>query len=185
MKHFTGLIQGIAKILDKLAGICFFGVMLLIISNILLREIFNRPILGTYEIVGFLTAMGIGLALAHCALQDGHIAVGILMEKLSEKTQSLVAALIQGVSLIFWSGAVWYLIRFGQDMKVKGLVSPSAEIPVYPVIYLVAAGLLGLCLVLFLKLLVSCRKLFRLFPSFKPSLNKQPFSINKTRRVAK
>jgi TRAP-type C4-dicarboxylate transport system permease small subunit len=128
--------QGIAKILDKLAGVCFFGVMLLIIGNIFLRGILGRPILGTYEIVGFLTAWGIGLALAHCALQDGHIAVGIFMERLSQKIQSFVAVLVNAASFVFWSAAAWYLFQFGQAMKVKGLVSPSAEIPVYPVIYL-------------------------------------------------
>lgn len=186
MKKFTDLIQIIARTLDKLAGICFFSVMVLVIGNILLRAIFSRPILGTYEIVGFLTALGIGLALAHCALQDGHIDVSIFMEKLSRKVQSVIAVLVQGGALIFWSGAVWFLFQFGRDMRVKGLVSPSAEIPVYPLIYLVAVGLTGLCLVLLLKFIVSCREISGLLPSFKHFLaNKSSLNINSVKRAVK
>jgi hypothetical protein len=44
-------------------------------------------------------------------------------------------------------------------MKLKGLVSSSAEIPVYPFIYLVAFGLSGLCLVQLFKTLFCCREL--------------------------
>lgn len=134
--------------------------MLLIVANIILRTVFNQPILGTYEVVGFLTAMGVALALAHCAFQEGHIAVSFIMERFPRKTQSMTAVLVNAVSLVFWTAAVWSLGKFGYAMKIRGLVSPSAEIPVYPFIYLVALGLLGLCLVLLFKFLVSLREVF-------------------------
>jgi TRAP-type C4-dicarboxylate transport system permease small subunit len=158
LKQLAGIIKGASSSLDKLAGICLFSVMLLIVANIILRTVFNHPILGTYELVGFLTAMGMALALAHCAFQDGHIAVGFILEQFPQKIQSIAAVLVNAASLLLWAGAVWSLGKFGYAMKIKGLVSPSAEIPVYPFIYLVAFGLLGLCLVLLFKLLVSFRE---------------------------
>lgn len=158
MNQLSSLVKGLSSILDKLAGLCFFSVMLLIVANILLRTVFNQPILGTYELVGFLTAIGVALALANCAFQDGHIAVSFIMEHFSKKIQSLAAVFVNIVSLIMWTAAVWALEKFGSTMKVKGLVSPSAEIPVYPFIYLVALGLLGLCLVLVFRSLVYLRE---------------------------
>ena len=158
MEQLSGLVKRVSSILDKLAGLCIFSVLILIIANIILRTVFNRPILGTYELAGFLTAMGMALALAHCAFQDGHIAVGIIMERFSRKIQSLTAVFVNVASLILWSAGVWSLVKFAQAMKKRGLVSPSAEIPVYPIIYLVAIGLLGLCLVLLFKSLVSLRE---------------------------
>ncbi|MDO0825018.1 TRAP transporter small permease [Desulfosporosinus nitroreducens] len=158
MKQLSHLVKKVSSILDRLAGLCFFSVMLLIVANIVLRTVFNQPILGTYELVGFLTAMGVALALAHCAFQDGHIAVSFIMERLPRKTQSIAAVLVNTASSILWAAAAWSLGKFGQTMKMKGLVSPSAEIPVYPFIYLVAFGLAGLCLVLLFKSLVSFRE---------------------------
>ncbi len=158
MKQLNDVVKRVSSSMDKLAGLCIFAVMLLIVANIILRTVFNQPILGTYELVGFLTAMGVALALAHCAFQEGHIAVGIIMERFPQKIRALMAVLVNFTSLILWAAAVWSLGKFGHAMKMKGLVSPSAEIPVYPFIYLVAFGLMGLCLVLVLKLLVSCRE---------------------------
>lgn len=161
MKQLSDLVKGASSILDKLAAICMFAVMLLIVANIILRTVLSRPILGTYELVGFLTALGVALALAHCAFQDGHIAVGYVMDHLPYKIQSIVDVIVHVVSLIFFAAVVWSLGNFGQAMKVKGLVSPSAEIPVYPFIYLIALGLLGLCLVLLFKFLVSVKEVFK------------------------
>jgi len=169
LKQLYSFVKGVSSILDKLAQICLFSVMLLIVSNIILRVVFNHPILGTYEMVGYLTALGIGFALAYCAFQNGHIAVSFIMEKFPQKFQSSVDILVNAVSLIFWAGAVFYLGNFGQAMKMKGLVSPSAEIPVYPFIFLIALGILGLSMVLLFKLLISCREVFGTIPAGKRS----------------
>lgn len=158
MKQLASIVKRVSSSLDKLAGLCIFAVMLLIVANIILRTVFHHPILGTYELVGFLTAMGVALALAHCAFQDAHIAVGFIMERFPRKIRAVTAVLVNATSFILWAATVWSLGKFGQAMKIKGLVSPSAEIPVYPFIYLVAFGLLGLCLVLLFKFFVSLRE---------------------------
>ena len=161
MKQLSELIKGASSILDKLAAICIFSVMLLIVANIILRTVLSRPILGTYELVGFLTALGVALALAHCAFKDGHIAVSYIIDQFPYKVQSIITVFVHVVSLIFFAAVVWSLGNFGQAMKIKGLVSPSAEIPVYPFIYLIALGLLGLCLVLLFNCLVSIKEVLK------------------------
>lgn len=159
MKHFSGFVKGVSQAFDKIAGLCIFSVMLLVVGNIIMRTVFKQPILGTYELVGFLTATGVALALAYCAFQNGHIAVSFILERFPAKFQTSVEIIVNAASLLFWAGAVWSLTRYAGAMKLKGLVSPSAEIPVYPFIYLVAFGLAGLCLVQLFKTLVYCREL--------------------------
>ncbi|AFQ43553.1 TRAP transporter small permease [Desulfosporosinus meridiei] len=156
---FTDLVKGVSSILDKFAPLCIFFVMLLIVANIFLRTVLNHPILGTYELVGFLTAVGVALALAHCAFKDGQIAVSLIMERFSNKCQAMVSFFVNLASLGLWAAVVWSLGELAQTMKIKGLVSPSAEIPVYPFIYLIAIGLLGLCLVLLNKSVISFRQI--------------------------
>ena len=160
MKQLADIVKKVSSSLDTLAALCFFSVMLLIVVNIILRTVFSQPILGTYELVGFLTALGVSLALAHCAVQEGHIAVSLFMERFPPRIQSLTAIFVNAASLMLWTATAWSLGKFGYAMKLKGLVSPSAEIPVYPFIYLVAFGLLGLCLVLLFKFLVAIREVF-------------------------
>ncbi|MGI6449677.1 MAG: TRAP transporter small permease [Desulfitobacteriia bacterium] len=155
MKANWQWLRKICGSLDSLAGLCLISVMLLIVTNIVLRTVFNSPIIGANELTGFLTAIAVAFALAQCAWQNGHIAVTFLMERIPSKAQALLAVLVNALSLGFWMAASWYLVRFAQAMKLKGLVSPSAEIPVYPFIYLVAAGVGGLCLVLMVQLLNS------------------------------
>ncbi|UWG96868.1 TRAP transporter small permease [Dehalobacter sp. DCM] len=155
MKKLTGLVTNASAFLDKIAGLCIMFVMLLIVGNIIMRVVFNHPILGTYELVGFFTALGICFALGYCALQDSHIAVDYFVRRFPQRVQSTINMVINGVSIVFWAAVAWYLGKFAYAMKIKGLVSPSVEIPVYPFIYLVAAGMVGLCIVLLYKFLVS------------------------------
>lgn len=162
MHQFSRFIIRFSGILDRMAGLCLFAAMLLVIVNIILRVTVSRPILGTYEIVGFLTALGIALALAQCAVKNGHIAVGFIVDRFPKRIQTIVDSVIYAVSFVFMTAAVWYLGNYAHSMKMNGLVSPSAEIPIYPFIYLVALGMLGLCMVLLYKLLESLRNALNL-----------------------
>ncbi len=159
MERLTKALKKFCMVLDRLAGLCFAGVMLLIIANIITRTAFNHPIMGTYEMVGFLTALGIGFALAHCFLQDGHIAVSFVVDRLSLNTQSIVAIFVNLLASVFMFAVGWYLMAYGLSMKLNGSVSLTAEIPIYPFIFMVAVGVFALSLAVFYKVIVSCQAL--------------------------
>lgn len=160
MKRFTGLVTSFSRTLDQLAGFCMVAVMMVVVGNVLLRAIFKSPILGAYEYVGYLTALMISLALAYCAVQNAHIAVGIVVDRLSRRSQGFVDLAVHTLGLVFWLAAAWHLVQHGRGLAASGVVSATAQIPFYPFVYLVAAGLLALSLVLLVKLveaLVSVR----------------------------
>jgi len=87
METFKAIVHTASRAIDGVAGLALGGVAVLVTANILLRALLNRPIVGTYELVGYLTAAVIGLSLAHCALQNSHIAVDFLVEHLTEGRQ--------------------------------------------------------------------------------------------------
>ena len=152
MKQLTTIIGKITSSLDLLAAVCFFAVMVLIIANILLRTIFSQPILGSYELVGYLTAVGVSFALAHCARMGGHIAVDFVVTRLPATMQKVVSVLVTTVSVCLWGVVIWSMFTYAGSTRATGLVSATAEIPVYPIIGLVTVGLLGFVLVLLLQL---------------------------------
>lgn len=157
-KLFTDTVTGLSRILDKIAGLCMGAIMLLIISNILLRALFNHPILGTYEYAGFLTAAAIGLALAYCAIQNGHIAVSFVVDRFPPGIQAAVDIFSHMAALCFWGLAAWHTLKYGTNMASTGLVSPTTQTPVYPFVYIVSFGIFILCLVELVRLIESIKK---------------------------
>jgi TRAP-type C4-dicarboxylate transport system permease small subunit len=160
-KKYNGFVAGLSQFLDQIAGLSLVAVMLVVVGNVLMRALFKHPILGTYDYVGFLTATAIGLALAHCALQNAHIAVDFVVERLPRKTRALIDTATNSVAITFWGFALWNLAIYAGTMKANGIVAATSQLPVSPFIYLVAFGLFSLCLVLLSHLGESLRRVAR------------------------
>lgn len=155
MEQFAVIAAKISKLLDSIAGWCMASIMVLVVSNILLRTLFKRPILGTYEYVSFFTALVIGLALAYCAVQNSHIAISIITDRLPVKIQMIIEIVIDTIAFIFLSFSTWHIGIYAKSMAGSGEVSLTTKLPFYPFIYLVAFGMSILSLVV-LANLISC-----------------------------
>ena len=152
-KSVSNVIKKVFEITDILAGVCFFSVMVLVLANIIMRNVFSRPILGTVEIVGLLVATGLGLALAHCEMVDGHIGMDLSMDKfLSKGTQKVIEIVTFVISLSFWAIVVWRLFVYATTTFVNGRVTSTASIPIYPFIFILGFNVLCLCVALGVKL---------------------------------
>lgn len=121
--------------------------MTLTCMDIILR-IFRHPIPGTYEMVGFLGAVFAAFALGYTSIHRGHIAVDFLVQKLPRRAQSLVDGANASICSIFFGFVAWQCLVYAGDMKAYGEVSMTLQMPVYPVVYGLAAGCFLLTLVL-------------------------------------
>lgn len=173
MSNLTRAVTGFSRVLDQIAGFCMVGMMGLIVVNILLRAFFKRPILGTIECVVFLAVAMISLALAYCAVQNGHIAVDFVFCRLPQKMQALIGNAVDAVALIFWGACAWQVGKYAQSMAASGAVSSTVQIPLYPFIYIVAFSLAALSLVLLMSIAESVRKEFshRSITFLEPKIN--------------
>jgi TRAP-type C4-dicarboxylate transport system permease small subunit len=160
MKPFTNFITGFSQQLDKIAGLCIVGIMVLVVCNVVLRAVLTRPILGTYELVSLLTAVSIALALANCAINNAHIAVDFVVDRFPLMYQAISDSIINLTAIIFWGFSAWHLGQYANKMIQNGIVSSTAQIPIYPVIYLIALGLITLCLVLIIRWLDALKNAF-------------------------
>jgi TRAP-type C4-dicarboxylate transport system permease small subunit len=144
----------VTQFLDQIAGIAIIAVVLLVVFNIILRIIPGvNPILGTYEYVGFLTVLIIGLAVAHCAFQNCHISVELLMDKFPQKVRTTVDFFIHLLSVIFLAFSSYEIAVYGRTMVQTNVVSPTTKTPFYPFIYVAALGMAVLCVVLFVRMI--------------------------------
>ncbi len=130
------------------------GVMFVIVANILLRRIW-KPLPGTVEIVEILGAVLLALGVAYCAVTKGHIAVGVLVEKLSDRKEAVVESVTSFISLFFIGLLAWETMVYGSKMMEKGYTTAHLLIPLYPFIYLVGFGFIMLALVLLMDFVKS------------------------------
>ncbi len=155
MQTFKKIVHASSRYIDILAGLILAGTAGLVVANILMRALFNRPIAGTYELVGYLTAAVIGLSLAHCAVQNSHIAVGFLVDRLPRLTQRFIEVIVNLPSFVFLCLIAWHMVDYANVIALSGRVSSTIQLPFYPFIYLVALGFLMLALVIALRLVES------------------------------
>ncbi len=158
----TAIIKKVTLITDRLAGACFFSVMALVVSNIIMRNIFKRPILGTMEIVGLLCVTGLGLALSNCEMINFNVGMDVVMEKLSDKTRKTIKLGTYSVALCFWSIVVWRMYIYASATYMNKRVTPTTSIPVYPFVFMLGFNLLCLCAVLAYKLVRAARDVYAL-----------------------
>ena len=83
------LICYLNRILLTIAGCLLLGVTILTCSNVFLR-IFGKPIPGTFELMGYFSAVLTAFALGYTQLKRGHIAVDVLVLKFPAKVRNFL-----------------------------------------------------------------------------------------------
>lgn len=143
--NFGKVFQSASQLFDRLAQGALALMVALSVANVLMR-FFGRSILGTFEVVAFLTALLISFALANCGIQKGHVAIDFFIERSSRRTQLIVDSVIDIVSIGLLVIAGWRCAIYATSMYYSGELSPTLHFPFYPFIYGLAVGLLMLCL---------------------------------------
>jgi TRAP-type C4-dicarboxylate transport system permease small subunit len=157
MTRLDRLLTLASRRLNLLACAALVAMMLLTFADVVLR-LLRRPIPGTYELVGFLGAVGVSFALAYTSAEKGHIAVDLLVGKLPKRMQLLIDGIASVISGCLFGLVTWQSLLYGLDLKKSGEVSLTLGMPLYPVLYGIAAGCALLCIVLLAEGLQSLQR---------------------------
>ncbi len=158
MDKFIIIFKKISSKFDFLAAMIILGISILVVANILLRRLLGSPIHGVYEYVCYLTVFAISLALANCALQDGHINITFLLEKFSAKIQKVILIVFGVFVLGTFSLIIWNLADYAREMYLLGYVSSVVRIPLEYIMAIIVAGFLILTISIFIKLVEDVKK---------------------------
>jgi TRAP-type C4-dicarboxylate transport system permease small subunit len=82
--------MGIIDIVGFLSLATLVVMMLLTTADVILRYLFDSPILGSFELTEILMVSMAGLSLAWCTLKSGHIRVDIIIGMFSKKTNRTI-----------------------------------------------------------------------------------------------
>lgn len=147
MESYLNLVRQLSRFLNVIAGIAITFVMALTVGDVILRT-FGKPIVGTYELVAFTGAVVIGFAVPMTSWVRGHIFVDFFVLKMPRRIQNVFNFVTRcvGTALFYLIG--WNLLKMALDLQKSGEVSPTLQLPFYPVAYAIGVCCFVQCLVL-------------------------------------
>lgn len=144
------------------AGVTILALMMLLTaSDVLLRYIFNRPIIGSLEITEYMMAIVVAFGLAYCASQDGHVRVEIIVDRLPHSVQTIVNGTTSLLGIFLFTLITWQCFVYTRMLFHSGLVSTVVHISRFPFACLVGIGSLFLTLILLVDLLEILTRMVR------------------------
>jgi len=147
MRHFEAFINALANRANWIAAASLVIMMTLTTFDVILR-LFRKPIPGTYEVVGMLGALVVSFSLAYTSIEKGHIAVEFIVQKLSERKQKIITAIVEFTSFIFFIIVSWQSYVYALSLRNSGEVSMTIQMPTYPFVLGIALGSTILTLIL-------------------------------------
>lgn len=153
---------GVIYLLDRASGVLNEGLawtaaallgamMLFSVADMVMRG-FGITVAGSYEVIGWLSAAAMALALGTVQRHKGHVAMELVVIKLGRRRRALVEALMALISLALFAVVAFYVVRYGRVLHETGSLSETLRVIVYPWVYVVGLGCAGLTLAL----LVDC-----------------------------
>jgi TRAP-type C4-dicarboxylate transport system permease small subunit len=162
MKSFLKAISGLPiKLLAFVAASVLALMMFLVMSDVILRYIFNRPIIGSFEIVQYFMAILTSFAVVYCAYEKGHVYVEIVFDRLPKKAQLILACFVSFILLILLLLFAWQNIMYTREIYNQRITSAILYIPTYPFVGAVAISFVGSCIIVLIDFLQNLFKMVK------------------------
>jgi TRAP-type C4-dicarboxylate transport system permease small subunit len=151
-------VEKIIRLIIESSGIAgvviLLAMMTMTVADVIMRYFFRRPIIGSTEISVTLMVCVVFLGIGWCALNDGHISVDIITNRLSKRGRALLNAFDNIVTLVLALIIAWRSFIEAVSVKNMEVTSPLLSIPRYPFVFVTSFGFLLLffaALILFIK----------------------------------
>ena len=152
MKAFLHTIFKITVYMNLVAGIALTFIILLTVCDVLLRAL-GKPILGAYEIVAMAGGIVIGFVTPFTSWVWGHIFMDFVIERLSPRAKSAFEIATRCVGVALFLMISWNVFKIGKNLYSVDEVTPTLELPLYPIAYGVGFCFFVLSVVLFCDIL--------------------------------
>ncbi len=144
-------VDSAVRLLAYLGGLAILWLMGLTVVAVVMRYVFNAPILGAQDISELSLVLVVFLALAHCGWTGGHVAVDLIGMVMKPGILRWTDTLVRAISGLLFVTVAWQTMRQGLDAFEFGEASNLVEIPHFPFFLVVAFGSTVYALVLFVQ----------------------------------
>ncbi|OPY70333.1 MAG: Tripartite ATP-independent periplasmic transporter [Syntrophorhabdaceae bacterium PtaU1.Bin034] len=136
----------VTGILNHIGSTALTVMMLLTVTDVIMRA-FGHPIIGTFEIVGLLLAFVVGFTIPKVSYDRGHVFMEIVLERLGQRRRDVLNTFTRVIAFLLFAAVGYKLFGAAHEFRISGEVSPTLEIPFYPVAYMVGVCCFIECLV--------------------------------------
>lgn len=145
----------IKKIIESLAiRLTWFGsvalslMILFVVTNVLSRFIFKKPLPGTIEVIELVTVLIAFFSVGYTEVRRSHIYVELVISKLPRKVRSIVGSIMYLICTAFFGVLGFEAWRLGRSYLTPTLRDTYVlHIPIAPFIFVIAFGSFVLALV--------------------------------------
>ena len=156
-RPFESVVRKSVRHLAILAGVTLLFLMFLTVYAVIMRYVFNAPILWALDVarVGLVVLVFFGLA--YCGLTGGHIAVDFLGIFAPPRIVQLSDVVIRSICFVLIALMAWQAMQQGLDAIEMGEGTNELEIPLFPFFAVVAFGSVAYCIVLIIQVARAVR----------------------------
>ena len=133
-RQYTGFglfLDRSCKTLAVISGITLVLMALMSLWSILGRSVFDKPLIGDYELVQMLSAVAVGMTLPYAHWIGGHVIVDFFTAKAAPKTNAFLDMIANIIMAVFAAAIAWRLGVGMIDLKGNFDASMMLNIPTW------------------------------------------------------
>lgn len=155
------VISPVARVFNS-AGVGILMVMMsLTVVDVFLRFVFNKPIVGAYEMSEFMMVILVFFALAYTETIKGHVKVDILVSRFPPRAQAVIDSITYFTGLGVLVLIVWQNFVLGKVKLIAGDITGSIPLPVGHFHIVIVVGAALFCLVMLVNLIDSVTRVIK------------------------
>jgi TRAP-type C4-dicarboxylate transport system permease small subunit len=152
------IVNPIVRWVNNAGVIILATMMLLTVADVTLRYVFNKPILGSYEITEFMMTLLAAFTIGYAAILKAHVNVDLVFCRFPERVQGIIGIVTNLVCIVFFGLMFWRNIYESLVLHKAHAVSPALSIPEFPFVFILGIGFGIITLVFLFQLLESIAK---------------------------
>jgi TRAP-type C4-dicarboxylate transport system permease small subunit len=154
------IIGTITRIVSWIAYIAIAAMLVFVFSDVILRY-FGYPTSGSNDIVQLLSIIAVALTMGYTQVLKRHPSTSFLVEKLSNRTQTIIATVTSFLSLITFVLLSWSSALLARHMWNHHEGTMTLGIPLHPLILCISLGSVLMCLVIALDFIILVHKVVK------------------------
>jgi TRAP-type C4-dicarboxylate transport system permease small subunit len=152
------IIEAASYLLAAVAAAVLAAMMFLMVADVVFRYVFNKPILGAFELTEFMMIILVFFSIGYAQVRKAHINVDVFATRFPERIRELFSAFGSLLGFCLFSLMFWQAIGHALRIMRAGQRSIDLGIPVFLFSLLAAIGIGIFCLTLLASFSSSLQK---------------------------
>ncbi len=139
------ILKSLSTYLAYIGAFSLFTMMCLTMADVAGRYLFNKPILGVFEITEFMVLVLIFSFLGYTQSRKSHVSVDLFMRHFPEKLKTLIEIVNHLACLALMALIAWMGVDKAFELMEAGEASPNLALPTYPFVFFLVLGCAVMC----------------------------------------